>query len=984
MNRSLTNRNRWLVYGAVVVLVLIIAAVGGIWMVRHRVHHMINDKIEQRGWSLNMSGMRVGMLGALHIQKACLSLLDDDHDDICADNIVVHLHMRSILQRKAVIQSVHVDSTQIDSSRTRLNEVRRLRRAPPHDPAVPTKRKRPEIHSIHMDQVDIQLQDGPRRAHVQLRDVQTHLANDGYHARGHGTLQEINLPSTQLEETLNAATGQTFLLKAVIDEHGSPASASLEFQDALRVPLSIADGGDASVSAIAFVAPYTVAIASPSVHLPAMNARASARSVTLQIGIWTMETSQMYVASMTVDSPVIHVPRDRVQDVAQTITQWRQNIGGGQLAEDLEPTDDASTHASETDVSTGNHDNRAHQGRRSIVRRLWRRAFQKRSWWEILPREIRIENATIQMLGKDENALRFEDLNLTYAVRVLRKQMDLEWSGRVNQGERDSGSAHGRFQWHYAKQTALVQWKVEGLRLSLVRSWMAPHASLVVNGLVSSRGHLRSDRVLHMKGHHQMTIDGLQLTHDRFEHAIGFSTVTISGDVGGAPRWLQGSDTDAERRFFVLNAQQVQVGKNRAEVGLQLDDLRLDRHAPFSTAHVSLQVPPQPAMQLWEMIPTALLGPLEGTELSGLWGIDLGFDILRGTDVNSGASVWQILAPHTYTLHDKKLSLVSLPHDVDVRRLNGPMRFVFRGPNDTFMRNMMIPAPPGAQEADGQENDPADRHNWVRLRDMSFYLIATQLYREDGSFFKNSGINWLQIRHVLSDALTTGKVKRGASTITMQTIKNVFLSHEKTAERKLQELFLSYWMTRIVPKERILEIYLNIIELGPDRNGVDEASQFYFGHSIRDLGVRESIWLSAISPNPVLIGGQKQKTREDLDRCKRCDQLAGALHNRGWINDKEYAEGIRKTTDIVEETERSAVDRFEEANPASLPDIFTTDAPDSGLTSSVIFQTPPLFDRLGDQEDEEEDARFERLPTDKRLDAWIEQKRPVVGANARP
>ena len=92
--------------------------------------------------------------------------------------------------------------------------------------------------------------------------------------------------------------------------------------------------------------------------------------------------------------------------------------------------------------------------------------------------------------------------------------------------------------------------------------------------------------------------------------------------------------------------------------------------------------------------------------------------------------------------------------------------------------------------------------------------------------------------------------RMGASSITMQMVKNVLLSREKTLSRKLQEMFLTWYLETQLSKERILEIYFNVIEFGPGIYGIGRATKHYFGKAPRDLLPREAAFFSSILPNP--------------------------------------------------------------------------------------------------------------------------------------
>ena len=123
---------------------------------------------------------------------------------------------------------------------------------------------------------------------------------------------------------------------------------------------------------------------------------------------------------------------------------------------------------------------------------------------------------------------------------------------------------------------------------------------------------------------------------------------------------------------------------------------------------------------------------------------------------------------------------------------------------------------------------------------------------EDGAFFWHKGFNEEAIRKSIAENIKTRKFKRGGSTISMQFVKNVYLSRQKTLSRKIEEILIVWLIEnqRIVTKERMFEIYLNIIEFGPDVYGIGEASKFYFNKTPFDLSLNEAMLLSNIMPRP--------------------------------------------------------------------------------------------------------------------------------------
>jgi len=126
------------------------------------------------------------------------------------------------------------------------------------------------------------------------------------------------------------------------------------------------------------------------------------------------------------------------------------------------------------------------------------------------------------------------------------------------------------------------------------------------------------------------------------------------------------------------------------------------------------------------------------------------------------------------------------------------------------------------------------------------------LTSEDGSFFFHNGFNEDAFRKSIAENYRKGKFARGGSTISMQLIKNVYLSRHKTIARKAEEA-LMVWLiesNRLCSKERMFEVYLNIIELGPGIYGVGEASRFYFNKKPSELTLSESIFLASLLPHP--------------------------------------------------------------------------------------------------------------------------------------
>ena len=165
-------------------------------------------------------------------------------------------------------------------------------------------------------------------------------------------------------------------------------------------------------------------------------------------------------------------------------------------------------------------------------------------------------------------------------------------------------------------------------------------------------------------------------------------------------------------------------------------------------------------------------------------------------------------------------------------------------------------------------------------------LPLTVILAEDASFCRNHGIDLSGVREALQQADEDIAEARGGSTITQQTAKNLFLWQGRSFVRKALEIPLAIWINLVLPKRRVLEIYLNIVEWGPrDQFGVEAAARWAFGKSAHDLTARELAELAAILPNPFR---RSARTPSALVR-----RLAGVYENRA-ISYPEHDACIRR------------------------------------------------------------------------------------------
>ncbi len=150
---------------------------------------------------------------------------------------------------------------------------------------------------------------------------------------------------------------------------------------------------------------------------------------------------------------------------------------------------------------------------------------------------------------------------------------------------------------------------------------------------------------------------------------------------------------------------------------------------------------------------------------------------------------------------------------------------------------------------------------YVPLSRISPLLIAAVITSEDGQFCRHHGVDWGALNEVISDADEDGP-SRGASTITMQTAKNLFLWPQRSSIRKALEIPLALVIDRVWGKKRVLEVYLNIAEWGDGLFGAEAAARRYFRKSAADLTQREASLLATALPNPILRDPSRPKRRQ--------------------------------------------------------------------------------------------------------------------------
>ena len=176
------------------------------------------------------------------------------------------------------------------------------------------------------------------------------------------------------------------------------------------------------------------------------------------------------------------------------------------------------------------------------------------------------------------------------------------------------------------------------------------------------------------------------------------------------------------------------------------------------------------------------------------------------------------------------------------------------------------------------------RKQWIDFEAIPKLLRETVRVTEDASFYQHKGVDFAELKEALKKNWKKGEYVRGASTITQQLAKNLYLSTDKSILRKIKELLIAISLERHLSKDRIFNIYLNVIEWGPGIFGVEAASQNYFNKSVGQLSLEEMVRLVAVIPQPLKINPS-----EDDDWLKwKARWILDALRRYAYIDQEQY------------------------------------------------------------------------------------------------
>lgn len=331
------------------------------------------------------------------------------------------------------------------------------------------------------------------------------------------------------------------------------------------------------------------------------------------------------------------------------------------------------------------------------------------------------------------------------------------------------------------------------------------------------------------------SFDNIQVKLDRLEmesgelHIDGFTS--IENFTLNHPKIAKKDVIIEKARFdyrFLLGSDFISIDSTSSA---QLNHIKVKPFAQYTTEEdtiykLKVAIPKMNAQDFITSLPKGLFTNFEGMEAEGHFDFKLDFEYNKNkpNDLIFDSQL------HKENLRITKYGAANLA------KLNG--EFTYRAiENGIEQRPVLV----------GAANP-----NYTPLDQISPFLEKAVLTNEDPSFFRHRGFINEAFKQSIVKNIRTKKFARGASTISMQLVKNVFLTREKTLSRKLEEILLVYILenNRIASKSRMLEVYFNVIEWGPNVYGIGEASQFYFQKKPSDLTLNECLYLASIVPKP--------------------------------------------------------------------------------------------------------------------------------------
>ena len=360
----------------------------------------------------------------------------------------------------------------------------------------------------------------------------------------------------------------------------------------------------------------------------------------------------------------------------------------------------------------------------------------------------------------------------------------------------------------------------------------------------------------------------------------------------------------------------------------RIQDIRLSFIPSLIDNQIQLKIelPPSGIQSILDTIPSTLLGELGEVKIRGNveWHMQMQIPLQDTKELQ-----WESSTEYSDIL------LEHLPDSINVFRLEGPFLHHITDPTIGYDRVIRI-GPMSAPDRDWLEQySGLDANRWEELlsrrpaatsvavmrarsplshrffdkllfQDPNYHFVPLQsispwiplavVTAEDGEFFRHRGINWRSVQHAIERNLNEGEYSVGASTIPMQLVKNLFLDQDKVLARKLQEALLVMLMEQVaaIPKDRQLEVYLNIVEFGPGIYGIHDACNYYFNKTPDAITPIEAVWLASVLPSPKRFHYYYDAGEVSEAWLERMQHILEIMHARQRISDQDFEQAMQE------------------------------------------------------------------------------------------
>ncbi len=370
------------------------------------------------------------------------------------------------------------------------------------------------------------------------------------------------------------------------------------------------------------------------------------------------------------------------------------------------------------------------------------------------------------------------------------------------------------------------------------------------------------------RSHLVLSGDGRTLTVDSETkvHALSIQSAALSDEgVGGLEVALQ------LRGSADLDGGRISVAQGELDLGAIRVLLRGDyeRTAEGHRLRGAFDMPITACQAMLDSMPKGLVPKLQGMRLAGSFALRGHADLDTAHLDKSFGLDWE--AANT-------CRVVEAPATIAVERFRAPFR---RTAYDVEGRPVSLETGPGTAD-------------WVAGSAISKFMEAAVLTTEDSGFRRHHGFDHEAIRNSFRENIRRRRFVRGASTISMQLAKNLYLDRGKNLSRKLQEAVLTMYLEQELTKDQILELYLNVVEFGPMVYGIGPAARYYYNTDARSLSLGQALYISSIMPNPKVqhFGEGGAVTNSWMSYLRKLMKLA---RDRDLVTEEELDEGLRET-----------------------------------------------------------------------------------------